>query len=82
MKEQSDVGRAKETVAAIDQQIAELDARFQAESAEITSRLDAHTEPLDTISIKPKKSNISVRLVTLAWAPHWQNAEGRLTSAW
>jgi hypothetical protein len=82
MKEQSDVGRAKETVAAIDQQIAELDARFQAESAELTSRLDTLTEPLDTISIKPKKTNISVRLVTLAWAPHWQNAAGRLTPAW
>ncbi len=82
MKEAQDVGRAQETVAAVDQQLADLDAQFKAETEAIEKSFDPQTESLETITVKPTKANISVRLASLAWAPYWHDAEGQATPAW
>jgi hypothetical protein len=70
MKESQDVGRAEDNVAAVSQKIADLEAEFQAETAALESTFDPQTEPLEKVSLKPTKANISVKLVTLAWAPY------------
>ena len=82
MKEAQDVGRAQETVAAVNQQLSDLDAQFQAETEAIEKSFDPQTESLETISVKPTKANITVMLTSLAWAPYWHDAEGRATPAW
>jgi hypothetical protein len=43
---------------------------------------DPLNEKLETISIKPTKSNIAVKLVALAWTPQWRDAKGTVTPAW
>src|SRR5262249_42863836 len=80
-KESQDVGRASENVDALRQQLADLEAQFQSETAAAQAKLDPLTEALDIIQISPRKTNISVRIVTLAWAPHWQTAR-TATPAW
>lgn len=70
MQESQDVGRAEETVAAVQEQLANLEAQFKAEADTIGSGIDATTCDLAPVSIKPKKTNITVRAVMLAWAPH------------
>jgi len=35
---------------------------------------DPQTEPLEKVSLKPTKANISIKLVTLAWAPYWRDS--------
>ena len=82
LREQQDVGRAQETVEAIDQQIAALNAEFEAKVAELRSAGDPTAEALETLSIKPKKADIAVQLVALAWTPHWRDAQGALTPAY
>ena len=82
MKETQDVGRAQETVEAVNQQQADLDAQFKAETDALEKSNDPQTEQLETISLKPKKANISVKLLTLAWAPHWHDAQGQAVPAW
>ena len=82
LKETQDVGRAKETVAAVDEALAALDAQFKAEADALGARTDPLTEPIETIALKPTRQNISVRLVALAWAPAWRDATGRVTTAW
>ncbi len=82
MKESQDVGRAQETVEAVTQQMADLDAQFKEETAGLDKSATVQTEQLETISLKPKKTNISVKLVTLAWAPYWHSSEGQATPAW
>jgi hypothetical protein len=82
MKEAQDVGRAQETVSAVKEQMAELDAQFKAETEAIEKASDPQTEALEKISLKPKKTNIVIKLFTLAWAPYWQDAEGKATPAW
>ena len=70
MKESQDVGRAEDNVAAVTQAIADLEAEFQAETKALESSFDPQTETLEKVSLKPTKANISVKLVTLAWAPY------------
>jgi len=82
MKEAQDVGRAQETVAAVNQQLADLDALFKAETEAIEKSFDPQTESLETITLKPTKANIAVRLASLAWAPYWHDSEGQATPAW
>jgi hypothetical protein len=82
MKESADVVRAGETVEAIEQQQQELNVQLESEIAKLSSTSDPATEKLESISIKPKKKDISVKLVTLAWAPHTQQAGGAPKPAW
>jgi glycerol kinase len=81
-KETQDVGRATETVETLKQQLQDLEAQFAAETKELESAINPMTEALETVSVKPKKTNISVRLVALAWTPHWQDSTGGLTQAY
>jgi len=82
LKESKDVGVAEENVAALQQQLADLESQFKSESEVLASATDPLNEKLETIAIKPTKSNIAVKLVSLAWIPHWRDTEGRLTAAW
>ncbi len=68
-KEHQDVERAGETVAAVQQQIDELNADLQNEIADLQAKSDPATEQFDSIEVRPKKGNIAVKLVCLAWVP-------------
>jgi hypothetical protein len=81
-KETQDVGRAKETVAAVDEAIAKLDEQFKAEADALGASTDPLTEELETLALKPTRQTIAVRLVTLVWAPYWRDRAGALTPAW
>ena len=82
MKESQDLGAAEENVTVLQQQLAELEAQFKSESDALATATDPLNEKLETISIKPTKANIAVKLVALAWAPHWRGANGSLDPAW
>jgi hypothetical protein len=69
MKQAGDVGRAKETAEAVQQQIQDLDAQLQSELAAEQAAADPATEKLETVSLRPKKSDITVRRVALVWIP-------------
>ena len=82
MKESGDVGRAQDTVEAVNQQLADMEAELKAETEAIQQAGDPQTEALEKISLKPTKSNIDIKLLTLVWAPYWSDAQGRLTPSW
>jgi hypothetical protein len=82
MKEAEDVDRAEENVAAIAQKLADLEADFKAEAASVERSFDPQTEELGKVSLKPKKVNIDVKLVALAWAPYWLDTQGGAKPAW
>lgn len=82
MKEQQDIGRASESVEALQGQLADLEAELKSETQTLETGSDAQGEQLETISVKPKKTNISVQLVALAWAPFWRDQSGTATPAW
>jgi len=81
-REAEDVGRAKDSVENIETQLAEMEAEFKAETEALEGRTDPLVESLDTITIKPKKTHITVQLVALAWTPYWVDAQGTAKPAW
>jgi peptidoglycan hydrolase CwlO-like protein len=81
MSAQEDISRAKENVGALQKQLEDLQAQFNEESASLGSKIDPMTEDMEKIVIKPKKTDITVQLVALVWAPYWRDASGATTSA-
>ena len=82
IKESGDVGQAEENVSALQQQLADLEAQFKTESDSLAAATDPLHEKLETVSLKPTKASISVKLVALAWTPHWRDGKGVLTQSW
>jgi len=69
MEQSQDVDRAGETADALKQQLADLEARFQEELAQAESAYDPTLEVFETLELKPKKGDVLVKLVALAWVP-------------
>jgi hypothetical protein len=81
VQQAGDIARAKEDVAAIDAQIAALEGELQAELDQRAAAADPLTEKLEALSLRPKKSDVSVRFVALAWAP-FRGEGGGAEPAW
>jgi hypothetical protein len=82
MEQRQDIDRAKDTVEAIQKQMKELQDQFDAEVAALQFKIDPMTEELQTLAIKPKKTDISVQLLALVWTPYWLDAQGVTSQAW
>ena len=80
-QQHDDVARAEENVKLLQGQLADLQASFAQDAAGVGPD-GAATEQLENVVIRPKKADIDVTLVTLAFAPHWQAAGGALTPAY
>jgi hypothetical protein len=81
MKDMKDVGMAQDNVAVLQQQVVDLEARFKSETEEL-SGADPQSETLETLALRPTKSNISVKLVALAWLPYWRDSTENLLPAY
>jgi hypothetical protein len=82
MKEAQDVGRARETVEAQKEKLEALEVEFQAETEELKATFDPQQAELETVSVRPKKKDIAVKMVALGWAPHWEGPGGAVSPAW
>lgn len=69
MKEARDVELAAESVEALREKLAALETEVQADLAEVAARFDPSSIELETQTVKPRKSDVQVRRVVLAWLP-------------
>lgn len=68
-QERQDVSRAEENIEALEKQKAELLAELEAAVDDLEERFDPEEIELEVLGLKPRKTDVEVRLVTLAWAP-------------
>ena len=68
MKEASDVKRATETVDSVKAAVAALDGQLAEDIAAVTAKLDQDVE-LERIPLAPKRGQVEVQFVALAWSP-------------
>ena len=68
-KEQSDVGRAQENLQELVRQRDELLRVMEEEIENVRAAADPQSEALETVVVAPKKRDITVSLVALAWVP-------------
>ncbi|MEP6764333.1 MAG: DUF87 domain-containing protein [Gemmatimonadaceae bacterium] len=69
MKQGGDVTRAGETVEALQQQSADLEAQLQAEVDALAASFDSQAEQFEEITVKAKAGDVSIPLIALAWRP-------------
>jgi hypothetical protein len=81
LKEGKDIERAEDTLSELHKKLSDLEAGLAEETERIKSEVDPLNEKLETIILKPKKTNVSVTLVALAWVPYWQNKNGGIKRA-
>ncbi len=81
-KESADVERARERAEALRGQIAALTLKFEQDVAALESAYDAASEVLEEVRVRPKATEIHVRVCALGWAPYRSSGDGRLTAAW
>jgi hypothetical protein len=81
-KEKMDVARARETADAVRQQMAELDARLQADIDRLEAAFDPSSETLEEVHVKPKRTDMALQIFGLTWLPYRTDIEGRLNPDW
>ena len=76
MKERGDIGRAEEGVDAIQERMRALEDEFKKQIEQLDDKVDAAALPLEQIQVTPKKADISVERLALAWLPFQVDATG------
>jgi hypothetical protein len=69
LQERQDVTRAEENLEALAQQLAALESELEVEIDRLEARFDPEAEELEVLGLKPRRKDIEIRLLTLAWAP-------------
>lgn len=68
-KESGDVGRAEENREVLEQRLVDLQNELEAEIARLRGELDPATAQIEQTAVKPRKTDIDVRTLALAWVP-------------
>lgn len=82
MRESGDVGRAQDTVESVGKALTDLNAEFESELSTVEAGPDAASIELEAATLKPKKTNIKVRALVLAWTPWAVTSGGDADPAW
>jgi hypothetical protein len=64
-----DVDRAEDSLGALQTRRAELEAALAADVVALEAKLDASAEPLTTVTVRPRKSDVEVTSVVVLWRP-------------
>jgi hypothetical protein len=64
------------------QKYLELEAKLQAEVDELEAALRPEIVELQPLPLRPKKADITIEQVVLAWTPWKLEAQGRLEAAY
>jgi hypothetical protein len=81
-KEKMDVARARETAEAIREQLNQLELQLQGDIQKLEDAYDPASEELKEIKVKPKSTDMSLRLFGLAWMPYRKEVDGGLGPDW
>jgi hypothetical protein len=68
-REAQDVERAEDSADAVRAEIAALEAELETAVQTLESHQDPRNEPLETVTVRPRKADVETRLVALAWEP-------------
>lgn len=75
-KERADVRYAEESAEVLQQRLADLETELEAEVAKVQDSVNADSLKLEEICIQPRKGDITVNRVALAWIPWCVSQDG------
>jgi hypothetical protein len=76
MRERGDVSRAVDNVETLRDKLAALDAELEDKLADVRDAHDPEVLEIDDVAITPRKADLAVDRVVLAWMPHRLAADG------
>jgi hypothetical protein len=80
-RQKGDIDRARQDLAALQERLAELERQFESDAARL-QELDVAGAEIVEQEVRPRKADIAVSRVSLAWLPHWVDASGVATPAY
>ncbi len=80
-EQRADIGRAQQDVKALEEDLQELEAEFEEKSAAVREKFTVDNIELDTLDVRPRKSDVDVENVMLLWTPWYVDATGIATPA-
>lgn len=82
VREREDVDRAKQEAESQKKKLAELEQELEQEIAALSERFRPEALSLQPVAVKPRKSDITIERVVLAWTPWLVSRDGRAEPAW
>ena len=76
-----DVKRADQNVEVAKQKLEDLETQHQEDIDALAEKYDTSNEDLESVLMRPRKSDISVDALGLIWMPYWQDPSGAMSSA-
>jgi hypothetical protein len=81
-EQRQDVGQATENIETLKQQLLDLNEEFETQIAKIQEGSAADDLAFEEVLLKPKKTDITITKVALAWTPWCVTPSGESTPAW
>jgi phage terminase Nu1 subunit (DNA packaging protein) len=79
----ADIEESEEEIARLQKEIEDMRRDMEEEATAITEKWAATLDEIETYAVKPRRSDVQVEVVALAWAPHWEigyrSARGGMT---
>jgi len=79
----ADIEESEEEIARLQDEIENMRRDMREEAVAITGKWAATLDEIETYLVKPRRSDVQVKVVALAWAPYWEigyrSARGSLT---
>jgi hypothetical protein len=82
MKAGDEVERAEDKLEDREDELQALELELKTAVESLKNSIDPLTEPLEEIVVRPKKTECTVRQVSLVWLPHWRSPDGTMKPAW
>jgi hypothetical protein len=79
-KQADDVTRAEEDLQSYQEQLDDLNTQIDGEIDKIAEKYDPLTEEMESILLKPRKTDINIRTLTVAWVPCIVDDSGETTA--
>lgn len=67
-----DIAESEAEIARLQEEIEEMQESLEEEAQTITDKWAATLDEIETYAVKPRRSDVNVGLVTLAWSPYWE----------
>jgi hypothetical protein len=77
------VQESEEEIKRLEEEIKQMTQEMETEAQAMADRWEDAAGEIQTYTVKPRRSDIKVELVTLAWVPYWEigysSARGSVT---
>jgi hypothetical protein len=67
-----DVQESEEEIKRLEEEIKQMTGEMEEEAQALADQWEEDAGEVETYTIKPRRSDVKVELVTLAWAPYWE----------